>query len=169
MDASRFDRLSRLVASANSRRTLVQTAAALSLAAIPALQGDDADAKQRGKRKGVGAEHWSKKKRFYCLDGETIRRYRRKEEKLLARGATLGKCGDAPCVPTTCEAMNSICGPTPDGCGGVLECGTCAGGESDTCCEGQCVDILSDDFNCGSCGNVCPEGETCVEGGCGLT
>src|SRR5687767_4925229 len=29
------------------------------------------------------------------------------------------------CVPTTCETAGKNCGPIADGCGGLLECGTC--------------------------------------------
>jgi hypothetical protein len=170
MDASRFDRLSKLVAGANSRRSLVQAAAALAIAGIPTLQGEGTEAKRRGKRQGVGAEHWNKKKANYCLNGETIRRYRRKQEKLLAMGATLGKCGDTPppCVPTTCEALGAFCA-APDGCGGTLDCGDC--GLEATCCSGQCVFTELDVDNCGECGNVCPGGgdASCVGGVCGPT
>ncbi len=31
-----------------------------------------------------------------------------------------------PCVPATCAEAAASCGPTPDGCGGTLDCGTCA-------------------------------------------
>jgi hypothetical protein len=169
MDASRFDRLSKALAGANTRRSLVQAAAVLAIAGVPVLPVADAKAKGRGKRQGVGAEHFRHKKRFYCLNGETIRRYRRKQETLLAMGATLGKCGDVPpppCVPTTCEELGVICDTAPDGCGGTLECGTCDKGL--TCCSGQCVDTFDDDNNCGTCGNVCDTEEffQCFEGEC---
>ena len=163
MDASRFDRLSRALAGANTRRGLVQTAAALAIAGVPALQDDAADARRRGKGQGVGAEHFKHKKRWYCLNGESIRRYRRKQESLLAQGATLGKCGDVPCVPTTCEALGLICGTAPDGCGGTLQCGECQNQEA-TCCSGQCVFTDQDPENCGACGNVC-EFNCCNNGG----
>jgi len=35
-------------------------------------------------------------------------------------------------MPTTCAATNSQCGTIPDGCGDVLDCGTCPG-SSDSC------------------------------------
>lgn len=167
MDASRFDRFSKALAGENSRRTLVQAAAALAIAGIPALQGDAADARRRGKHGGVGAEHFRHKKANYCLNGETIRRYRRKQEKLLAMGATLGKCSDAPCVPTTCQALGSICGSAPDGCGGTLQCGTCENVEA-VCCSGQCAVLDQDDNNCGTCGNVCTAPAECFGGLCQL-
>lgn len=163
MDAPRFDRLSKALAGANSRRSLVQAAAALAIAAVPALAGDAADAR-RGTRQGVGAEHWHHKKRLYCLDGKTVRRYRRQQKRLLAQGATLGKCGKVPpppCVPTTCEALGAVCA-APDGCGGTLDCGTCSG--ESTCCTGKCVFTDLDPDNCGACGNVC-EFDCCNNGG----
>ncbi len=43
-------------------------------------------------------------------------------------GGTPGMCG-APdggtCVPTTCAKLGIQCGPAGDGCGGLLQCGTC--------------------------------------------
>lgn len=165
MDASRFDRLSKALAGGNTRRTLVQTAAALAIAGVPVLQGDAADARRR-KGSGVSAEHFRHKKKWYCLNGESIRRYRRKQESLLAQGATLGKCGDVPCVPTTCEALGFICGDAPDGCGGTLTCGECTNVEA-VCCSGQCALLDQDVDNCGECGNVCSgAGAICRGGDC---
>ena len=167
LDASRFDRLSKALAGAQSRRGFAQAIAAVAVASAPLVAGD-AEAAKRGKRKGVGADHFRKKKATYCLNGETIRRYRRKQEKLLAMGATLGKCDDVPpppppCVPTTCEALGAECA-APDGCGGTLDCGEC--GLEATCCSGQCVFTEIDIDNCGECGNVCPGGEDALcEGG----
>jgi hypothetical protein len=34
--------------------------------------------------------------------------------------------GPPQCTPTTCAAQQIACGPLSDGCGGMLECGTCA-------------------------------------------
>ena len=34
-------------------------------------------------------------------------------------------------------------------------------------CSGQCVDVLSDQANCGRCGNACAAGQGCVSGVCG--
>jgi len=45
----------------------------------------------------------------------------------------LGSCvaPDVPtCTPTTCAAQGFSCGPAGDGCGNVLQCGTCPTGET---------------------------------------
>jgi hypothetical protein len=166
LDASRFDRLSKSVAGANTRRSLVQIGAALILAGVPVLQQDEANARRRSNGNEVRTEHFRHKKRWYCLNGESIRRYRRKQERLLAQGATLGKCGDAPCVPVTCADLGAVCGPADDGCGGSLECGTCV--DEETCCSGQCVQTDTDENNCGDCGVVCVGGEICIIGECSI-
>jgi len=35
-----------------------------------------------------------------------------------------------------------------------------------TVCNGQCVENQTDNFNCGTCGNACPNGSVCVGGAC---
>jgi hypothetical protein len=44
-------------------------------------------------------------------------------------GGTPSQCGypeAGPCVPATCAALGVQCGPAADGCGGLLQCGSCA-------------------------------------------
>ena len=36
-----------------------------------------------------------------------------------------GECGAPKCTPTTCAKLGYNCGPAADGCGGILDCGTC--------------------------------------------
>ena len=72
------------------------------------------------------------------------------------------------CVPTTCASLGRTCGTTGDGCGGILECGTCGGdcvcsdlpGNSGSICRSRrtpgCI------FNCDSCG----AGEVCIASNC---
>ncbi|MFT4039176.1 MAG: hypothetical protein QM692_13400 [Thermomicrobiales bacterium] len=153
MDASRFDRLSKSLAHGGNRRQLVQTLAGVAAAGLPALLSHQpaSAAPGHGKRRGAHAESWHHKKVKYCVNGQTVKRLRRKQEKLLAAGATVGAC--PACVPTTCAALGATCGSASDGCGGTLQCGSCEAGL--TCCAGQCVDTLSDESNCGTCGNVC--------------
>ena len=84
MDDLRFDRLSKQIAEGNTRRGLLRVVTGISLVGAGALLvHDDGSAKARRGR-GVQSEHRRKKKAFYCLDGETIRRVRRKQNALLA-------------------------------------------------------------------------------------
>lgn len=160
LDAPRFDRLSKRLAAAGSRRRVLQALTGLSLGAT-ALTLEAGEAQPARKRRRVAAEHWRKKKRYYCLDGKTIRRYRRKQKKLLAQGATRGKCTAPVCTP---ECTGKTCGP--DGCGGT--CGPGCTGE--TCCasDGTCVVGTTNDA-CGTGGNtcqVCVEPQQCIAFGC---
>jgi len=43
-------------------------------------------------------------------------------------GGTPGVCGQPSCTPLTCAGLGYDCGPAADGCGGLLECGSCDGG-----------------------------------------
>src|SRR5262249_27585387 len=72
--------------------------------------------------------------------------------------------GDAPdaqasggCIPTTCQAQAANCGKIPDGCGGVMTCGSCpagkncGGGGPNACGDGTCTPetCASQAKNCG--------------------
>jgi hypothetical protein len=88
----------------------------------------------------------------------------------------------APCAPKTCVQLGANCGATLDGCGGTLDCGGCATGQtcgaagpnkcgSGTCTPKTCVqlgascgvasDSCSDLISCGSC----EDNEVCGGGG----
>lgn len=76
-------------------------------------------------------------------------------------------CTDASeneCVPTTCSDEGAVCGSLPDGCGGLLECGPCAG---DEVCGGGGVDWQCGPGHCTpkTCGDRCGT----VGDGCGNT
>ena len=43
------------------------------------------------------------------------------------------------CVSETCSSLNYVCGSVDDGCGNLLNCGTCGSGYS--CSSGACVSI----------------------------
>ncbi len=94
----------------------------------------------------------------------------------------LGSCVAPPvCVPRTCTAANTTCGPVGDGCGGILQCGACPSGEAcigGSCTGGGCTPktCAQQNFACGDqgdgCGNeipcgACPSGESCTNGVCG--
>ena len=68
------------------------------------------------------------------------------------------KCRGQCCAEgvTTCQGTgrNKTCGPV-----------TCQSGLTN--CNGQCVDTLTDNANCGSCGNACSgQFDNCVNGAC---
>lgn len=92
------------------------------------------------------------------------------------------------CGLVTCSSQNATCGPIGDGCGGVIDCGTCtapdtcggggtlftcgSGGSNSSCTPRTCQQagaqcgVVADGCggltpNCGSCGT----GETCGGGG----
>ncbi len=94
----------------------------------------------------------------------------------------LGSCVAPPtCVPRTCTAADTTCGPVGDGCGGILQCGACPSGEAcigGSCTGGGCTPktCAQQNFACGDqgdgCGNeipcgACPSGESCTNGVCG--
>ena len=70
------------------------------------------------------------------------------------------KCRGQCCAEgvTSCQGTgkNKTCGPVP-----------CQSGL--TSCNGQCVDTATDATNCGSCGNTCNQGQSCVNGACVTT
>ena len=98
--------------------------------------------------------------------------------------------GGVRCVPRTCATANANCGPVSDGCGALLMCGTCSGGQTcggggvpSRCGSGGGPDAgvlcvprtcATANANCGpvanGCGGVlacgaCPAGQTCGGGG----
>jgi len=98
------------------------------------------------------------------------------------------------CVPWTCASAHASCGPVGDGCGTMIECGTCTppstcggGGVPYQCGDGTgadggaciapqspcatplgsvCVDLQTDPTSCGACGVACGAGLACVAGAC---
>jgi hypothetical protein len=104
-------------------------------------------------------------------------------------GGVPGQCGSpdsGACQPVSCLAQGLNCGPTGDGCGNQISCGTCPAGQacggggvpgkcgapdSGTCvpstCQLQNIACGPTGDGCGSliqCGN-CPTGQTCGGGG----
>jgi hypothetical protein len=81
-------------------------------------------------------------------------------------------------VCKTCAQQNTQCGPVGDGCGNILDCGSCPAGKA--CVAGVCTvactpkTCADQGFVCGmqgdGCGDViacgqCPAGQTCGGGG----
>ena len=98
-------------------------------------------------------------------------------------------CGGVCVDPTSDRDNCGGCGGTcPEGevcSGGVCcnpdctpdhpyypNCGTVCGDPCNsfwtglTWCQTSCVDLYSDPYNCGACGNVCPDGFVCSSGAC---
>jgi hypothetical protein len=96
-------------------------------------------------------------------------------------GAGVSTCAPTtPCVPKTCAQANATCGPAGDGCGNIIQCGSCSVGQA--CVAGACTTgctpktCADEGFTCGmqgdGCGNAlncgtCPSGQTCNAGKCG--
>ncbi len=96
-------------------------------------------------------------------------------------GGVNGQCGSPPdggnvCTPKTCAEEGYNCGPQGDGCGNLLQCGTCTppatcgGGGMGVCGvpDGGCIPetCLQEHINCGpagdGCGNLIPSCGICV-------
>lgn len=58
-----------------------------------------------------------------------------------------------PRLPQTCENFPAICNNNP-------------GASAKDCCRSRCVDLRSDMFNCGKCGNWCNYSQVCCGGRC---
>ncbi len=80
------------------------------------------------------------------------------------------------CTPRTCAQANADCGPVADGCGGLLDCGSCAppqtcgGGGTPSVCGGrlgcQTKSCADQNLSCGPAGDGCGGLLDC--GGCTL-
>jgi hypothetical protein len=70
-----------------------------------------------------------------------------------------------------CGACGAVCG-TGEECGGGF-CSPAAASQTADCasqsltdCGGVCVDVANDPNNCGGCGLLCPQGDSCSAGVC---
>ena len=80
-----------------------------------------------------------------------------------ADGGSLISDGGSLCTPTTCQQLGYNCGPAGDGCGGLLQCGSCT--SPDICGGGGKPSV------CGGgtpCTNLCLQQVTC-DGGASTT
>jgi hypothetical protein len=88
------------------------------------------------------------------------------------QGVNNSGCGkDNGCCQTCVDIGDTGCAIGGECCGGA----ECTGNGDGVCtcpqdapiiCDEACVDLQSDDANCGECGNVCPSDETCQGGVC---
>ena len=89
-----------------------------------------------------------------------------------------GECCDGECVnlladPSNCGTCGVICSENASCCAGtcvVWQGGPCCGNFTCTtgqlCCSGNCQNVLTDEANCGDCGNTCGAGQLCCGGEC---
>lgn len=75
-----------------------------------------------------------------------------------------GDCGDAN--PNVNPGEAEVCNSMDDDCDGTVDegCSACTGALSS--CAGVCVNLETDEMNCGSCGTTCWAMSHCVSGAC---
>jgi hypothetical protein len=78
-----------------------------------------------------------------------------------ACGSVLAVCTNGGiCQSGVCVASSLVNSSTNANCAGAV----CAAGEN--CCGGRCRNYQTDEIACGTCGNQCPYGYTCLNGLC---
>jgi hypothetical protein len=93
---------------------------------------------------------------------------RRQRRRCRNRGGTV--CGEVQSSQICCPSGRPCCGTArrPVCCplGGQCLGDSCQCPSGETECSGACVNLLSDESNCGTCGKACPERVSCVDGSC---
>ncbi len=80
---------------------------------------------------------------------------------------TQGGCQTPVMITTTVTSVTVTTTPaTATRIPGGVQPAAQACGEGQTQCRSTCVNIRSDNVNCGACGNVCTCGQNCVQGAC---
>jgi hypothetical protein len=83
---------------------------------------------------------------------------------LVACGGSVDNAG-SPDAGKDLKSGGDSGGPaTPDACGMALPPTTCPAGL--TMCGGACVDLSTNQDNCGACGSPCPSMDRCTQGTC---
>lgn len=178
MDGNEFDAQARSLADRGTRRGLLRTGLVLAGAALGLRNGAGVDA-ATGRRQ-VGSPCVTNSNCITGVCGPAGVRW--KECQCVSASdcpAPANPCAVAACVSGACgEAprnAGTVCRPATDACSAATTCtgqsticpagvAACAIGE--TCCGTTCVDVQSDEANCGSCGSTCAGGETCCGGAC---
>src|SRR5215218_3098412 len=124
MDPLRFDALTKALAAAGTRRGLVRLLAALPLGVtLGARRGDGPAATAEDDDHGSSHRHRRRKTRNARRSGDD--KDNRNGKRKGKRRDTKKDKGTQPCTTRTCAP--GVCGSQPDGCGGTLTCGGCAG------------------------------------------
>jgi len=79
------------------------------------------------------------------------------------------ECGLSHRTPgcTDVETCESMCDNDPSCCD-VTWHGRCGCPLDEMSCDGTCISTTTDNANCGTCGNVCAAGTTCLNGTCSV-
>ena len=184
MESSRFDQLTKALATATSRRQALKAIGA-TMGGILGLSGTGI---AFAKCKGIGVKCSQSKE--CCLgfcDPNTFT-CTCPLGTVLCNGSCVsticpdGQTFDSNTCQCTCSGGLTACGGTctdtsndPNNCGSCghhcppdAACvnGTCVCSLGTTQCDGICTDLLIDNNNCGSCGHVCAAGSVCENGTC---
>lgn len=68
--------------------------------------------------------------------------------------------------PLVCSQILCTCNPACGPCEDCFNRKCVAHSGAGTSCNNTCVDLQTDPNNCGSCGHICPSGQTCQNGTC---
>jgi len=84
------------------------------------------------------------------------------------KGSSIGPVNTPVCSAGTCVCapMAHACTVSADCCSGDCEANVCSCPAGTLACDGTCLDVTSDDDNCGACGHTCPSDSTCTNGVC---
>lgn len=177
MDGHRFDQLTRSIARASNRRGFIKGILGLSGIAVSAaaLREREVDAARRGftgptlpspTPTPVPCPAGQIRCAGACVD-------------TLTDPANCGGCGISCGAGNICQGGSCVaCRPDISSCSAGSQCcsGYCAiygasGNQCESCagtlCSGfECSNLMTDDFNCGVCGNRCAAGSYCWDGVC---
>jgi hypothetical protein len=72
----------------------------------------------------------------------------------------------SPEVPAADEADGGVADAAPDGDADAADGDAHDGDACSFVCDAACVDLATDELNCGSCGSACPAAKSCKAGVC---
>ncbi|HEU0115099.1 MAG TPA: hypothetical protein VFQ80_10505 [Thermomicrobiales bacterium] len=166
MDCDRFDAISRALAQpASRRRTLGAVVAAALAPAAAAARPEPAKCLAQGKRCSLPPSDDASPGHGKRGDkGGKGKHHPRSCAKCCSRYGAAGADGKARC---SCKPEGETCDGPSQCCGGLCRNGVCTACPGDlTACNGNCVDLQTDDRHCGSCEHACADGQRCVGGNC---